>query len=172
MPVGSQRKVRRALIRQEREGGHGPVRRAEPHSEAATVVRERDAQNPAMGGQPPAIGARVGNDDPRGHVRGVPAPLAGHVASEPAVPIDLRDESPHLDNLGLDLHDHEQAGGRVPGQQVDRASLSPDGEGDLRCDVPAAGVAQPANHDLTQGVVTGSEDAVELRTPPAQRDLH
>ena len=107
-------------------------------------------------------GSALRDDDPHADCPGPPAALARDPRREAAISIRLPDKGADVHQLGLDLDDQDGGRGTMPGQQIDRAPLSVDREGDLGLGDPRRSEYEASDEHLLHRGVARIEEAVQL----------
>ena len=115
--------------------------------------------------KPPATRPLVWQDQhPRGDGRW-PTALPGHGSGDAGLPVDSGEHRLDVGDDGLDLDNQQQAGRRMPSEDVDRSALSPDRVADLGNRDPARG-SEPSYDRVDQGGVALVQQAVQSLALP------
>jgi hypothetical protein len=107
------------------------------------------------------IGPGVGDDERSGDRRGIEAELRGDPGPEPPFPIERADGLANVDDLGLDLDEEQRPGRRMPGRDVDEATLAREIERHLGPRDPALATKRPEQR-LHKRRVTGARQPLDL----------
>ena len=78
-----------------------------------------------------AICAALCKYEPRRYKAGLPASVTPNLRSEASLSIEHAQGVVYVNQLGLDFDYEERAGLLVPGQEIDKAALAIDSEGNL-----------------------------------------
>jgi len=128
----------------EGDGGDLTARCPEIGRPATSRVGQDASDGSSMGGDPaPVRAARAHHQRDRGRCRR-PSEPSRDLRRESPLPVERRQKLAEVDDLRFQL-DHDQRGGRrVPGDQIDRATVAVDGERHLGTAQPPARSKSPS----------------------------
>ena len=147
----------------EGQRGDPPVRASEPTPDRSAVHREGVPKHDPMGGKPGSIRPPLGDDDPRRHGQRVPAPIRHDLQGQSTPLVHPTDELVDIDDVGLELDDHERPMARMPSEDVDDPAFSVDRERHLGIEGPGGKLlGEPSCHRLVQACMTAANQAIEV----------
>ncbi len=120
---------------------------------------------------PPTIGPPLGDDEPGGNGPRPPPALCRDLPSEAPLSIQCADQLLDIHDFGLELDDQDRARCRVPGQDVDRATLAKPRERDLGGRHPRGKADKSLGDELMERAVARIQQAVEVSTLPAENEV-
>ena len=135
------------------------------------IEREPAAQQGRVLAGVASIGARVRDDQPDADATRLPPATCSDLRDKTPLAIESAQQFIDVDELGLELNEEQMPGFGVPGELVDHASLSVDGERDFRLDLPALGLRHRCGEALREDGVTAVEQPVEVACSPPSRQL-
>lgn len=156
-------KATRGTIRQERQGRDGLSRASQPAPHVATVAREGTTQDPLVLPETPSLGSAVAHDHPAAHGERLPALLLPDRRAQPRPPMHHGHQSLRIHQLGLELDDEKASRLRVPGQDVDHASLAVVRERDLGQPTPAIQLVEKRADRGVEVDMRSVDQTVDLR---------
>jgi hypothetical protein len=137
----------------------------------AAVRREGDPQERCASTHVTVVRACVKHDDPCADRRRLPPELRGDPRSQANASAHALDETLRVDDGGLQLDDEQAPRLRVPGQDVDDASLTVDGEAHLRSPRPAHQGAEITSQFLVKACVRLVDDTIKVAAAPARPNV-
>ena len=162
-------KVRHANLWHETEAGDVPGRLRQPAPHRAPVGWELRPEDGRVIGQSPSVRAAWGDDHPHADSDGIPTVIPGDLPGDSTTDIHRRHQVVDVDDPRLELDDEQRSRRRVPGDDVDHASLTVSGKGNLGKREPAPDLAEPPERSLVHQRVPTIDQAVKIGAAPAEQ---
>jgi hypothetical protein len=124
-----------------------------------------------MGCKPSSIRIRVGDHRPAAHRLGVPTSVLGDLRGQPAVAVDLPNQSCRIIEIGLELEDRQHPLFCMEGEPIDHASLAPDRVRDFGRRHPPRYSCKSIRQPLVQGGMPSVHDPLEVAAPPGRGNI-
>src|SRR5687768_16720518 len=167
------RSARTLVAIPERQGVDPSIGPPQPSPHRSAVDGKSVAKQDPVRCQSGAIRSPIRDDDPGRHGQWFPAPTPSDLNAEPSPLIHPADEFVDIDDVGLELDDHERSMSRVPGEDVDDPSLAVDRKCDLRFESPSREIAgEPAGYRLVKARVSAADEPIEISATRASAQRH
>ena len=135
--------------------GHG-----NDNARPSVPVRPRGVQRPRS--DPPAVGARVADDQPDANRTGSPPSRGCDFDSQTSFSVEGAQDFVDVHDRRLEFDDDDRSSGGVPGGQIDDAALAADGQGGLGDYVPARLAGNPGGNAFAESGVPSTRESIEV----------
>ena len=124
-----------------------------------------------MIGKGTSVRAPWGDDDPNPDGYWIPAVVLGDLPRDPTTDIHGRHQIVDVDDPRLQFDHEEDPRRRVPGNDINDASLAVCHKGDLGQREPSSDVPEPPEHGLVHQCVAAIYQSVQVGAAPAEHPL-